>query len=384
MYEFYRLSAKTARATNLPNWGAIAMFIGIFSCAPSHDTGGPVGVLPPDVIGLDLGQVEVSAGVSDEVEFLLPANVDSFMVFLEAAEGQQAFISTLSGPTGPLVMDTYRPETPESERELLDRRGPQRMSPNPSVSASEISSTLVPNGSSMQPVGGLHRIVVGASDLVGREIDTRVHAWVLYREVEVRRGVLDVHLYLTGAAGWTAENATEAPALQQALDEARAIFERADIALRIVDISDVPTRFATIEDASGPGDLAELFEFGSGQESGLGLFIVDRFVAPLAGTSGGIPGPAFSPGRASSGVAVAWQEAEDDPSRLARVIAHEVAHWLGLFHTSQRGLFADPIADTPVGEGERDNLMFAELEGGLIITPDQARVLRRHLEIRPE
>ena len=101
----------------------------------------------------------------------------------------------------------------------------------------------------------------------------------------------------------------------------------------------------------------------------LDVMIVDGLVPGVAGLSLGVPGPP-DPDSYYWGVVVA---AVPDDS-LARVIAHEVAHFLGLQHVTNRGIsgkvYEDPIPDTT---SSAPNLM----KDGVTITPGQAFVLSR-------
>lgn len=105
------------------------------------------------------------------------------------------------------------------------------------------------------------------------------------------------------------------------------------------------------------------------RSSALDVMIVDDLPSGVAGLSLGVPGPPL-PDSYYFGVVVA---AASD-AVLARVVAHETAHFLGLQHVENRGVsgktYEDPIADTSV---DQPNLM----EDGTKLTPGQAFVLTR-------
>lgn len=102
----------------------------------------------------------------------------------------------------------------------------------------------------------------------------------------------------------------------------------------------------------------------------LDVFIVESLPAGVGGLSLGTPGP---PLRASYYYGVAIVPAGSDGG-TARVLAHEVSHFLALQHVENVGVsgdvYPDPLDDTDPGE---DNLM----EDGTTITADQAFALAR-------
>jgi hypothetical protein len=132
---------------------------------------------------------------------------------------------------------------------------------------------------------------------------------------------------------------------------------------------------------------------------------------PLGGTgesllalAGGIPVPPLG-GTARSGVLVNAPFVAHDPIWAGQVIAHEVGHALGLYHSTERatagGAIHDPIADTPECPAEADvdhdgtlapsecdghdaaNLMFwATARNATRLTAGQAELARRSALVR--
>ncbi len=102
----------------------------------------------------------------------------------------------------------------------------------------------------------------------------------------------------------------------------------------------------------------------------LNVFLVDAMEG-FSGISLGSPGP-FDPSHRYFGVFASL--AAGTPA-VARTIAHEVCHFLGLSHVTGQGrsgvVVTDPIDDTRPGEG---NLM--DRGGGTRLTPGQVLVLR--------
>ena len=129
-------------------------------------------------------------------------------------------------------------------------------------------------------------------------------------------------------------------------------------------------------DSTDPAELEALFELGT-ESSGysVDLFLI-RALGSAVGISGGIPGPPGRHGLTHAGVAVTAQ-ADCLLTSLGRIMAHEVGHHLGLFHTNVGDVATDPIADTDLST---TNLM-DQFGRGTEVTAGQGYVVRRNPDI---
>lgn len=105
------------------------------------------------------------------------------------------------------------------------------------------------------------------------------------------------------------------------------------------------------------------------------------------------PGPAGVPGTRQSGIVISMDTlCYRDWQGVARLTAHEIARYMGLYHTVELGRDRHPSWRDPLDDGDTglpSNLMyFSELSGaaatpsGTELTPMQAEILRRSAALR--
>ncbi|HET9595027.1 MAG TPA: hypothetical protein VFP65_05585 [Anaeromyxobacteraceae bacterium] len=267
-------------------------------------------------------------------------------------------------------------------------------------------------------------------------------------------GALDVTFHVVGTqtASTAAPLPTSAAAaaadadVQRMVSTLKVIYAGAGVTVRehFTDVpADVRARYSGLVDVDSAGACAPLAQLlaTSGDGTSLHIFLVNGFTAAglppgtqIAGVDGTIPGPATLGGTVASGAAVAtdalrfgaaagrcsgapdYARCGDDLT--AMVVAHEMGHFLGLYHVTElTGLDFDPLSDTPAcpcttcrlasatdgacnrngtghamttGEctvstacGGGDNLMFWFAPGALgPLTAEQQRVVRANPQIR--
>lgn len=132
---------------------------------------------------------------------------------------------------------------------------------------------------------------------------------------------------------------------------------------RITDFNE-PQESPTSQSAMVPALVADRVN------PGLDVFFVEQLPSGVAGLSLGTPGPPIR-GSYYYGVIV---RGGFQPAEMARITAHEAAHFLALQHVVNRGIsgmsYPDPLDDTTPGV---DNLM----EDGTVLTPWQSFALTR-------
>ena len=226
---------------------------------------------------------------------------------------------------------------------------------------------------------------------------TRVH--------RAQRGQrLDLNVFYVGALDWEPTGSRGPELLERALEVVDEIFAPADIFIGEVRQLSVPGELpmrgvAFPEGDPGAGleelqvrfgvyvELPHLFMLSAGAgNSAINLFFV-RDIAPRGGgepeaEAGGIPGPPAMHGTAGSGIAISTEILGGDPESLGRTLAHELAHYLGLFHTSEStGHVYESLTDTPECRplddcsGHEANLLWWAKATGTALSEQQLEVL---------
>lgn len=203
-------------------------------------------------------------------------------------------------------------------------------------------------------------------------------------------GVLDLNLHFSGAQGLTAESAQTDASFQGWLESMRAIYQQVGIALGEITYRDVDPAYQVIETLDGvDSDLQAMFSESDADSDAANLFFVDELSADalggfgvILGIAGGIPGP-IAQGSWRSGVAIAIKPIPGAPAGVDTTMAHEMGHYLGLFHTSEQAFFGpqlhDPLPDTP--DNDASYLMFNTGSGDKL-SEWQGRVMRSNPWVR--
>jgi hypothetical protein len=325
-------------------------------------------------------RVEISGGYG-EATIELPVESLGMALTLRGEQAAEYLVVGLDGPAGTWVHETI-PEGARDDGSLGAAAGPF-FSPNRSVGARGGATLIAPNDPELRFVGGAWRVRVRSTEPLSHSVRMEVRS--LRADVYPERAELALHLLLSGAAGMTAANAAGHSRLQAAIAEVSAALAAAGIALGQITYRDIDPDYRTLDGVdTGAPPFTTLFGEAAGLEPGIALFVVERFddgaggLGAVGGISAAIPGVA-EPGDRFAGVVVAT--AFSDPQREADLLgitmAHEIGHFLGLFHTVEANGMTDHLSDT--GLSDEGNLMhFLSVAGRDELTPYQGFVMRNH------
>lgn len=330
-------------------------------------------------------------GVASRVAVTVPEGTVSLTVSVYGDRYHYGLSRWTNGDGSVLVPPTWVDQDPNAPSICLEARCPVQFAAAKSSFAAQL-----PNNEKLTVVPGTHNIDAYAFSMTGFTTrpanDTTAQIQVVAKRLPVAPadGILDINFYFTGARGWTAESAPTDEAFQSLLDEVGAIYEQANLTLGTITYNDIPEEYGVLENALLGDDIEELFALSAGApRDAINVFMIEEiFIASEAagnqlgiilGISGGIPGPPYV-GSKRSGVVISSNGDPRAPVATSSIIAHEVGHHLGLFHTSeaQPGMH-DPIGDTP----ENDTSMLMHANGsGATLSPTQGMVMRHNVWVR--
>lgn len=405
----------TDAGPNLPSAPALYVEEG----APPYDTEDvPARVhpaLPADlaehVTLLEDISVAMPDGRSPEVLLELPADAESVVLLASAHMGVHVILERAVGPRGDVLVNDVTEGVGEDEAALARGFPAQFFSANRVVPGRELAAFLVPSSPDVPFDAGSYRLRFTTWDVArvdGEVTKTpvarplRVSALVK-RKAERNRGrvSLDLTFHLTGAADITAANALENEGLQTSIGVLREALAGIAVDVRAVsyvDVMDPGFRTVVLADGCEGGDLDDLMKLSAEGGEGVHLFLVERFQClvnggvdvgqGIGGLTAGLPGPPWVRGSLRSGVAVATGPFGGDAQRLGVVLAHELGHFLGLYHTKENDLFGGPevydaISDTPEDDRASDNLMYFLAADSTWLSDGQASVVRASPWTRP-
>jgi hypothetical protein len=310
------------------------------------------------------GSTSIAGGAS--AQFQVSVGSSALLLIADGGRARDLDIHTVVDPKGAILVTESRTDPNPIGRTLLQNAG------------DSVVAGLFPHTTTYAISSGRYTFRVANNDTSSRTVT--VHAVINHRD-NPQGGSLNANFFFCGISDLTAATALSHARFLVMLDEFKRIMQQAGIQISVVGAYDCPqseqARLSVIAttDANGNGlqdEMEDLFSMSqSAAVSGVNIFIVQEISGSvggflIVGQPGGIPGPGPIKGTVQSGLAVALVAntigALSQAALLSRgrTIAHEVGHYLGLFHTTEvPGANGDPdrvdpIPDTPECPTTRD------------------------------
>lgn len=350
----------------------------------------PVDEVLRDDLNVTIYQDRITNGLSSPIQIEIPSGVDSFLIEVRGNKGKY-FLAEFTTPAGTELIQDAAYVT-RGAREIPG-----------------LVDWLYPNDPSLQVEEGTYTILVRGSDAFTGNQN-------LNEDIEIRVYTPDSKPAQT--CGIQIDFLVDDAALSlETFDAAVArIVEQVDLNYRQVGIKvanyqtyrvNMQSSDINLDDGSAVGIVDDVLRKtvanGAARPNSVHVLLVRRIggsdnpTFDPAGYSMGLPGP-YAHDRGTAGVLVStelYTGGNDllDADGLASSLAHEIGHFLGLYHTSERnGTKDDPITDTPSCDSEfsctddfRRNLMTSSfwLQGGPPsfrnrFTEGQGKVMRGH------
>jgi len=279
--------------------------------------------------------------------------------------------------------------------ELLELRGPGgRLYTDGSLGnltfdeGRQVFSTTVPNTdrSSLELVSGGGEYTFRLRRTYGSGSTMRVRA-LIQRRPGANRGVgsIDLNVFFAPAVRPTAATAASDGRLQAILGSMESVLGQQGMSVDRVSYFDLDD--PRYDDVSETEFRDLLKESAAAPEVGVNLFFARTILrSGVAGAAGAVSGP-YRNGTRASGVGVRYTDTLNTFT-IGAVVAHEVGHLFGLYHTVDPDGTHDIIDDTPncPPDGTDDEcairggllLMHWEYLAATVLTDGQGFVMRRH------
>ncbi len=360
--------------------------------------------VPEGFVLIALGTLATLDGETEDFEVEVPEGTVTMHVIAATDADATVVLLGARAPSGQWVVVDEPPQgvSRDDADNLASGFGPGILSHNKTVALPRVSTTLIPNTPQVTLEPGVWTFRAGAYDVTQREDGTwdrapdptALEVGVLLRSTPVpTTGAVDLVLSFDPSSGLSAAEAQTDDDIARSLDILDEALAKVGVVVGEVTYRDVVLSAGIIplkQPACSTTDaLANVFDEAPAPERDVvHVVFLDYFTCPrfggiidvgqqIAALSIGAPGVPFG---TRTGILAATFAKPTYPIEWAEVLAHEVGHYLGLFHTRESlGGIVDNIADTAEDEtGAKANLMYFNVteSTATTLTDDQGQIVR--------
>lgn len=356
---------------------------------------------PAELTSLDLGIIVAGGARPDKVRVTVPEYTRSVTLTFDSPlkSNDRIWISEIRDPEGRLIFN-YSDFTYEQNATHTFF----------SQTKSMFLTAMMPNTSTFTLKPGAYTLTLDTTN-----IPMTVKGTALFKSLSLEPigATLRINAIFVGPLPVKAETAGGDADFQKLLDVLKRIYLGFGIVIQVAGMVDIDgpdgDELTDLINLRGVDDeIARLMSHPASilNNEAINVFFISRYRdaytgADKNGVSGGIPGPPRH-GTMHSGVLVALRSFQDLAEKRGCTTAHELGHYLGLFHVSESsGTRFDPLSDTPECPKSRDadgdgkvetsecldhgskNLMFWQnSEGRERLTAEQRRIIEAYPWVR--
>lgn len=337
-----------------------------------------------------------SSGKSADLSFEIPASAKSFLIQFSADTNAGIYLDMISDPNGHMVAGQPVRKFNYQHKDLVGKH-PEREWENPYFIASFTGSAtvLVPNNDMTKVIPGTWKVRFSCKSSGNDCRSLKGKADVVIKKSISATPTIPLRIHFPGKAKWSASSAPHSKDFKLFMSVLEQIFQLAGINVEVLSMEDE-------EDVvfGGVGDgLQHLLKYSKGDAVNI-YFAKTTFnwVGSFTiAASYALPGGYMD--RATTGVVIRTKTIYSDQElrsenkmdyqsidstmsipKYALSTAHEIAHYLGLFHVCEEGAMmslSNGMKDPLNSVCDQKNLMFWGLDS-FHLTPQQIEVIKRH------